>query len=78
MSKIIIHIEDGISDNEAMENMVDSIRAGKVSETNGIKHYCHVVSSRKSGVHVGCQCYKPGLYTFKVWRVKAKDKVRGE
>ena len=78
MSKIIIHIEDGISDNEAMENMVDSIRAGKVSETNGIKHYCHEMSSRKTGIHVRCESVREGLYTFKVWRVKARDKVRGE
>lgn len=69
MSKIIIHIDDGISESEAMDNVTDSIRAGKISETNGIKHYCHLVSSRKSGVHVGCECHKDGLYTFKLWRV---------
>ena len=68
MPKIIIHIHDGVNESEAMDNVVDSIRAGKVSETNGIKHYCHVIVSRKSGVHVGCECRRDGLYTFRVWR----------
>lgn len=68
MTKLIIHIEDGISDNEAMENVVDSIRAGKISETNGVKHYCHIVSSRKSRVHVACDSWREGLFTFKVYR----------
>ena len=71
MSKLIIHIDDGISENEAMENVTDSIKAGKISETNGIKHYCHMVVSRKSGIQVHCDSRKEGLYTFKVWRVNA-------
>ena len=69
MSKIIIHIRDNISEERAIHYVQDVIKAGKISETAGRKHYCHATAWRKSGHAVLVINKKEGLNTFYVYKI---------
>ena len=53
MSKIIIHNNSDLPDSIAIAKVLSVVNGGLVSETNGIKHYCHLTHFN-SGVLIEC------------------------
>ena len=68
MTKIIIHIEDGINELKAVDFVRDVINGGMVSKTAGRKHYCHATAWHKSGHVVTVLNKREGLNTFYVYK----------
>lgn len=53
MTKFIIEIQDDIDEIAALGFVASVMDGGKVSETNGVKHYCHMTTF-KNCVEVHC------------------------
>ena len=68
MSKLIIHVEDGIDELKALSFVYEVVKGGKISETNGRKHYCHATVWHKSGHVVSVLNRKEDLNTFYVYK----------
>ena len=75
MSKIIIHIEDGIDHERALSYVSRVIADGKVSEARGFKQYCFAttftnhLTSKQIRVYA-CEKRHEDTDTFKVFKVK--------
>lgn len=66
MSKIIIHIKDGITDNDALIMVRQVVGDGMVSETAGVKQYCFATTWKSGGIVCAARSKKSGTHTFYV------------
>lgn len=66
MSKIIIHIKDGITDNDALIMVRQVVDDGMISETAGVKQYCFATTWKSGGVVYATRSKKSGTHTFYV------------
>jgi hypothetical protein len=67
MGKIIIHNNSDLDDHKAVAKVLSVINDGLVSQTNGIKHYCHLTRF-DSGILICCVNRGKDKNTFYVER----------
>ena len=75
MGKIIIHNTSSLTDKEAINKIYSVMALGKISETSGIKHYCHVVTF-SNDVKVYCLNRKEDNNTFYVYEGDVVERWR--
>lgn len=76
MNKLIIKIDCEQSHESALAHVLGVIEGGLVSETNGVKHYCHYTVFRDG---IGVYCYPNGKsFAFVVMDTGATPEQEGQ
>lgn len=66
MSKIIVHIKDGIDDESALIMVRQVVADGMVSTSNGLEQYCFCTTWKLGYVVCATRSKKSGTHTFYV------------
>ena len=67
MSKLIINVDDSMSDEDALKYVSRVVGDGKVSGAGKASQYCYH-TSWPSGVHVSCMLTRTGSFSFSVYK----------
>jgi hypothetical protein len=67
MSKLIINVDDSMSDEDALKYISSVVGDGKVSGNGKAAQYCYH-TAWPSGVHVSCMKTRTGSFSFSVYK----------
>jgi hypothetical protein len=71
MKRLILNIDESVSEEDALRYVVKVVQEGRISETKNGKQFCFYTVFNEN-CHVSATKSKTGTETFKIWKNKYK------